>query len=615
MRDEAKPATQASALLRAVSDLPIAEGDWEIPESTLALAGLQNDIPKAREFVMRFAKWARRAVSQMPPAPRAELQATDFNDYYKLVMSRVQLLYTKAFPAAGVSDSSASQAMYPLCCFQTQLRRRPKFRKGGVMRTLGMFDSDPDPSRESSFGEMAPKFREALRAVGARKFHADTLRALLSSRGPGAAIIEESLGCINDEWIEALDGKPLFRLLDEGADFSGADAVEVKIVMFEGQAVALAQGPWFRVTFAETPLLQCMCELMTDYMCVHGDDDQIMWCREALLNFAVTVGQVTEKVVAPGAGKVAFFSGRRAPHLEFHLLQHMYLTEVWSEPATSSLLASRVLQGGAWTVRLEGTSAHEGPMAFMALHEALDGRNPVSSILWTLFFWACSSKRSILPDAFGSATFKCMLSDLGLLDKVTLARQDSGLLAHFVALFPDTPKMASEIETFADIEDGMKLGYSAFGAGGFFGEKRRSCTEFSCAAKITQATYRDAVGNVHTGYTGKLGDFSSGSGSWAKFDKTRDDEKAKGKFIVSLGADKDALFTRLLRYATAGDVVHDAASGESLLCQGEALELSDLLRKAGASLCEVKYGLIRARLLEFAVTIDKAATLLLPLRS
>ena len=37
------------------------------------------------------------------------------------------------------------------------------------------------------------------------------------------------------------------------------------------QAVVLAQGPWFRVTFCETPLLQCLSQFMTDQMCAEGD--------------------------------------------------------------------------------------------------------------------------------------------------------------------------------------------------------------------------------------------------------------------------------------------------------------------------------------------------------
>ena len=39
------------------------------------------------------------AIKRLPQVPRKELQATNFNDYYKLAMSRVQFLY--AYAKAG----------------------------------------------------------------------------------------------------------------------------------------------------------------------------------------------------------------------------------------------------------------------------------------------------------------------------------------------------------------------------------------------------------------------------------------------------------------------------------------------------------------------------------
>ena len=39
--------------------------------------------------------------------------------------------------------------------------------------------------------------------------------------------------------------------------------------------------------------------------------------------------------------------------------------------------------------------------------------------------WGMTGNRTILPDGHGSATFKAMLQNLGLLADVTIARQDS----------------------------------------------------------------------------------------------------------------------------------------------------------------------------------------------
>ena len=63
------------------------------------------------------------------------------------------------------------------------------------------------------------------------------------------------------------------------------------------RALSFAQGPWFRVTFVETAVLQCMTEFMTD--CVNADADAggTEWARDALMAFALTSHQVSTKVV------------------------------------------------------------------------------------------------------------------------------------------------------------------------------------------------------------------------------------------------------------------------------------------------------------------------------
>ena len=43
-------------------------------------------------------------------------------------------------------------------------------------------------------------------------------------------------------------------------------------------------------------------------------------------------------------------------------------------------------------------------------------------------------------------------------DEVVVARQDSGSLERFAAIFPSCKKMASEVEAFADIERALEHG-------------------------------------------------------------------------------------------------------------------------------------------------------------
>ena len=49
-------------------------------------------------------------------------------------------------------------------------------------------------------------------------------------------------------------------------------------------------------------------------------------------------------------------------------------------------------------------------MAFMGLYADLDGSLPLSSVLWTVLFWAATSNKSILPDGCGSAAYKAAIS-------------------------------------------------------------------------------------------------------------------------------------------------------------------------------------------------------------
>ena len=112
-----------------------------------------------------------------------------------------------------------------------------------------------------------------------------------------------------------------------------------------------------------------MSQFFTDSICALGDHDGESWCREACMNFATTVHNVS-RTCPPGA--FSLFSGRRTPHPPFHLLQHMYICEQLGGMPTSSLFAGRCLGAVGMPQQLIGTLAHEGPMGFMCLHPEMD---------------------------------------------------------------------------------------------------------------------------------------------------------------------------------------------------------------------------------------------------
>lgn len=174
-----------ASLLKAISDLPAEDDDsWTVPEAVLA--AVSADAAEARRHVLTFSAWARAAVNQLPEVPREEMQATDFSDYYKLVMSRVQLIYGQA------THSHEAELRFPACRFQTQLRRRPQFIKDGATCELGVFDGGPSAALVGSFEESKTAFRAALRVVGQRRFEAQSLWAMLESRAPPHARRVES---------------------------------------------------------------------------------------------------------------------------------------------------------------------------------------------------------------------------------------------------------------------------------------------------------------------------------------------------------------------------------------------------------------------------------------
>ena len=208
-----------------------------------------------------------------------------------------------------------------------------------------------------------------------------------------------------------------------------------------------------------------------------------------------------------------------------------------------------------------------------------------------------------------------MLTDLGVLNLVGMARQDSGKLSRFAAIYPDTKKMASEIETYSDVAEAMDLGYVACGAGGFFGEKRRTCkAEFSIAAKLVKALRSDKKGGIVAGYAGKLGDASTPSGSWVDYDVATAGMPAK--FIVSAEAPREELWNKMLSYGRKGDALHDelqsGGSPKPLLRKADALALAAALRTIATSTClaGAQFAQIVSRLRSFIEKVETSASLL-----
>ena len=240
-----------ASLRQAVAALPTTAASCTLPAPLLEHSGLSDDPAKAASYAAAFGAWAQQAIDELGDVCCDHLEATDFNDYYKLVMSRVEFLYARARvqpeqpgqpgqteaqqhgqPETPRGLQHAPPIASPICCFQTQLRRRPTFTPASAAstgaastgavseQTLGIFDRLASSDRVGSFDDISVRFRAALSTVGARRFHAATLRRLISLSGD--ASMEAALEAVNDSWIEALDGRRLFDLLPDGDDFSSS---------------------------------------------------------------------------------------------------------------------------------------------------------------------------------------------------------------------------------------------------------------------------------------------------------------------------------------------------------------------------------------------------------
>ena len=72
----ASPQPALSQLVEAVNALPTDAGSdaWSVPEAVLVATSASPQ--RGKEYVARFAAWARGALQRLPPLPRDELEAT-----------------------------------------------------------------------------------------------------------------------------------------------------------------------------------------------------------------------------------------------------------------------------------------------------------------------------------------------------------------------------------------------------------------------------------------------------------------------------------------------------------------------------------------------------------
>jgi nicotinic acid phosphoribosyltransferase len=276
-----------------------------------------------------------------------------------------------------------------------------------------------------------------------------------------------------------------------------------------------ARGPWPRVTWLETSLMQAVYEAYLRYNLKKLATEQKItldkayerWLYGALLRcaksvaFTRTVQKMDGKQITP-----ALFTGRRTGGYLFLMLQNLFFAHHFNQAGVPNPEPSKTMCLGTSSVdchfellklklpclRPVGTHAHELSMVISVLFPYFDKNKyelPLTQIIGHELYRVKSAMLRpgptgiifpMLPDTLGTAAFMKAANWVKMPDGkpfislINSARQDSGKLPDFLTLMTKgnytLAKMASEIDNTEILLRATELGYNTFGAGGFFGD-------------------------------------------------------------------------------------------------------------------------------------------------
>jgi hypothetical protein len=428
---------------------------------------------------------------------REQLTADAFNDFYKWTMLNV---VRKTEEIAGFVEVTFGV----------------DFREERTRQAL----KNPD-------GILVGKILENLKKLTERKFDRNVFAELTKPGGPRARLYEDF-----PDTIDKVCGP-------EGAEHTLIDKDGVKDAPYtrtpeDRNKVTLAfyydaekdkhiiqfTGPWHRVTWGETSVMQCVYETIHMHELETNKISYSDWLYGALLRCAksVAITRLIQGLAKKRGGVVhpmnpALFTGRRTGGIEFLLLQNLFfadhflqagpapapvkrsLLESYPDPhaticlGTSSVTSWYKLNSiGLPCLSPAGTHAHELSMVLSIVFAPLDVNKynlPLTQIVGHLMYlkltWAkTGGLMAMLPDTLGTRAFMkaanaVLVDGVPFIRKFHTGRQDSGKhLKNFMMnmeMFNYTGmKMASEIDTIETLIEALYNEFDSFGAGGFFGD-------------------------------------------------------------------------------------------------------------------------------------------------
>ena len=426
------------------------------------------------------------------------LSATTFNDFYKW-------------------------SMLPVIRY---LETCPKFENKPIHVTFSVNIREEHLRKELLTNEILQNnVKSALNNLKNRKFNINLFNEILAFKG--------LTNKISLETIELICGTPgnekslIDEVVYEKYVPSETDSNDVVISFFEENDSKLkgrrmyieATGPWHRVTWLETTMMQCVYEELLRNKLKNEGKTYALWMIEALKRCSKSVNAIkaleTERTNKPNSMgyntplKGALFTGRRTGGYAFLLLQNLFVKDNYTNCiGTSSVDAWYDIKqvAPARVLMPVGTHAHELSMVISTLMSDIDDKTnyPLTQLIGHYLYFLTSIPNGniknkvnmpMLPDTLGTEAFVRIASMINVnvkngntneqsrfLDIIGSARQDSGTLENFVAILDKYDfkggMMASEIDNIDSLieassilrNNNTKYAFGTFGAGGFFGD-------------------------------------------------------------------------------------------------------------------------------------------------
>jgi len=422
-----------------------------------------------------------------------------------------------------------------------------------VIVTFGIDLRDPKFRQEllkSHNGEndLIGRIHRALKTLELRRFNKPNFKKVLV--GPRATLLdEETINSIcgsTEEGGRTLVDAGGVRPYGDKNSRTSADTDKVTVEFYydetkkykgseQGCHFIEVTGPWHKVTWLETSLMQCVYQAKLEYDLEKKNLSKEQWLYGALLRCAYSVAYTHLIQLQKQSFMPALFTNRRTGSQEFNILQNLFFADHFKQflvgsksdyynkhfagnnyvSLGSSSVESWNILGNltelykAKAIPLKfpclnpaGTHAHELQMVISTLFPELDRNRkglPITQVISHYLYYKLVWERTgnvgpmpMLPDTLGTRAFMRAASyvmidiinkDSGatqrvpFLSVISSARQDSGKLSDFVKIMKEFGykggMMASEIESTHDLLTASNLGYANFGAGGFFGDNEK----------------------------------------------------------------------------------------------------------------------------------------------